>query len=89
MARGGKAAARNDRRKIQRDDERANGAMKKRQRSEEPCVWFVIRLVGFRIFFDLQVLYMYLSSVCKAFADVIASQPAAIVGRAMQFLFNI
>jgi len=38
MARGGKAAARNDRRKTQRDDERANGAMKKRQRSEEPCV---------------------------------------------------
>ena len=30
-----------------------------------------------------------ISSLCKAFADVIASQPAAIVGRAMQFLFNI
>ena len=87
MARGGKAAARNDRRKTQRDDERANEV--KRQRSEQPCVWFVIRLVGFRIFFDLQVLYMYLSSVCKAFADAIASQPVAIVGRAMQFLFNI
>jgi hypothetical protein len=47
----------------------------------------VIRLVGFRIFFDLQVLY--LSSVCKAFADVIASQPAAIVRRTMQFPFVI
>ena len=34
MARGGKAAARNDRRKIQRDEERR----KKRYRSEEPGV---------------------------------------------------
>ena len=33
MARGGKAAARNDRRKIQREERR-----KKRQRSEEPGV---------------------------------------------------
>ena len=30
-----------------------------------------------------------ISSLCKAFADVIASRPAAIVGRAMQLLFNI
>ena len=84
IARSGKAAARNDHRKIQRDEGRA---IKKRQRSGEPCVWFVIHLVGSKKIFDLQVLY--LSSVCKAFADVVASKPAAVVGRAMQFLFNI
>ena len=60
-----------------------------------PCTLykFVIRLVGFRVFFnhDLShVCLVCLSSVCKAVADVIASHHAAVVGRAMHFfVFSI
>ena len=56
-----------------------------------PCVWFVFRLMDFKLSFDLQILQAYLSSACKAFAQchVIASQPAAIVGRARLFFWYL